>query len=283
MITTLSNRSLTAQINHKGAELISLKNKKNTEYIWNGNPIYWGKHSPVLFPIVGTLKNNQFQYKGEKYALSRHGFARDLPFILIEKSDNYALFSLVNSDTTLLCYPFEFELTIGYTLTENDLKITYQVTNKNNFLMPFSIGAHPAFALPKSFEDYHLRFEKEEEVITFQLENDLISDKTIILPIIRNNLKLNYALFKNDALIIKKMKSNFITIIEKSKPILRIKFEDFPNLGIWTKNNAPFICIEPWQGYSDTIENSGDLFEKEGIQIVNANENFNCEFSIEIL
>ncbi len=283
MITTLSNRSLTAQINHKGAELISLKNKKNTEYIWNGNPIYWGKHSPVLFPIVGTLKNNQFQYKGEKYALSRHGFARDLPFILIEKSDNYALFSLVNSDTTLLCYPFEFELRIGFTLTENELKITYQVTNKNNFLMPFSIGAHPAFALPKSFEDYHLHFEKEEEVITFQLENDLISDKTIILPIIRNNLKLNYALFENDALIIKKMKSNFITIIEKSKPILRIKFEDFPNLGIWTKNNAPFICIEPWQGYSDTIENSGDLFEKEGIQIVNANENFNCEFSIEIL
>ena len=283
MITTLSNRSLTAQINHKGAELISLKNKKNTEYIWNGNPIYWGKHSPVLFPIVGTLKNNQFQYKGEKYALSRHGFARDLPFILIEKSDNYALFSLVNSETTLLCYPFEFELRIGFTLTENELKITYQVTNKNNFLMPFSIGAHPAFTLPKSFEDYHLRFEKEEEIITFQLENDLISDKKTSLPIIKNNLKLNYALFENDALIIKKMKSNFITIIEKSKPILRIKFEDFPNLGIWTKNNAPFICIEPWQGYSDTIENSGDLFEKEGIQIVNANENFICEFSIEIL
>ncbi len=283
MITTLSNLSLTVQINHKGAELISLKNKKNTEYIWNGNPIYWGKHSPVLFPIVGTLKNNQFQYKGEKYALSRHGFARDLPFILIEKSDNYALFSLVNSETTLLCYPFEFELRIGFTLTENELKITYQVTNKNDLLMPFSIGAHPAFALPKPFEDYQLRFEKEEEIITYQLENDLISDKTTILPLIQNNLNLNYALFENDALIIKKMNSNFITIIEKSKPILRIKFEDFPNLGIWTKNNAPFICIEPWQGYSDTIENSGDLFEKEGIQIVNANENFNCEFSIEIL
>ncbi len=190
---------------------------------------------------------------------------------------------MVNSETTLLCYPFEFELRIGFTLTENELKITYQVTNKNNFLMPFSIGAHPAFTLPKSFEDYHLRFEKEEEIITFQLENDLISDKKTSLPIIKNNLKLNYALFENDALIIKKMKSNFITIIEKSKPILRIKFEDFPNLGIWTKNNAPFICIEPWQGYSDTIENSGDLFEKEGIQIVNANENFICEFSIEIL
>jgi galactose mutarotase-like enzyme len=163
------------------------------------------------------------------------------------------------------------------------LEIAYKVINKDTTEIPFSIGAHPAFALPKPFEDYQLRFEKEEEIITYQLENDLISDKTTILPLIQNNLNLNYALFENDALIIKKMNSNFITIIEKSKPILRIKFEDFPNLGIWTKNNAPFICIEPWQGYSDTIENSGDLFEKEGIQIVNANENFNCEFSIEIL
>lgn len=283
MITTISNRTLTAQINHRGAELISLKNKKNTEYIWNGNPIFWGKHSPVLFPIVGTLKNNQFEYKDKKYALSRHGFARDLTFLLIEKSENYALFSLVNSDTTLLCYPFEFELKIGYTLTENDLKITYQVTNKNDFLMPFSIGAHPAFALPKPFEDYHLRFEKEEEVITFQLENDLISDKTTILPLIQNNLNLNYALFENDALIIKKIQSNSITITEKNKSVLRIKFEDFPHLGIWTKNNAPFICIEPWQGYSDTIENSGNLFEKEGIQILKSNDAFECQFSIEIL
>ena len=283
MITTLSNRTLTAQINHKGAELISLKNKKNTEYIWNGNPIFWGKHSPVLFPIVGTLKNNQFEYKDKKYALSRHGFARDLTFLLVEKSENHALFSLVNSDTTLLCYPFEFELKIGYTLTENDLKITYQVTNKNDFLMPFSIGAHPAFALPKPFEDYHLRFEKEEEVITFQLENDLISDKTTILPLIQNNLNLNYALFENDALIIKKIQSNSITITEKNKPVLRIKFEDFPHLGIWTKKNAPFICIEPWQGYSDTIENSGNLFEKEGIQILKSNDAFECQFSIEIL
>jgi len=283
LITTLSNRTLTAQINHKGAELISLKNKKNTEYIWNGNPIFWGKHSPVLFPIVGTLKNNQFEYKAKKYALSRHGFARDLTFLLIEKSENYALFSLVNSDTTLLCYPFEFELTIGYTLTENDLKITYHVTNKNDFLMPFSIGAHPAFALPKPFEDYHLCFEKKEKIITYQLENDLISDKTTILPLIQNKLNLNYALFKNDALIIKKIQSNYITITEKNKPVLRIKFEDFPHLGIWTKNNAPFICIEPWLGYSDTIENSGNLFEKEGIQILKSNDAFECQFSIEIL
>lgn len=283
MITTLSNQTLTAQINHKGAELISLKDKKNIEYIWNGNPVYWSKHSPVLFPIVGTLKNNQFQYDGKKYTLSRHGFARDLLFILIEKSDNYALFSLVNSDATLLCYPFEFELKIGYTLTEQDLKITYQVTNRNVVLMPFSIGAHPAFTLPKSFEDYHLRFENEETIHTYQLENELISDKKTPLPIIKNDLKLNYALFENDALIIKKMQSNYITIIKKNKPLLRIKFEDFPHLGIWTKNNAPFICIEPWLGYSDTTKNSGDLLEKEGIQILKANETFKCQFSIEIL
>lgn len=283
MTTVIKNSSLTAEIKHFGAELISLKTNQNKEYIWEGNPEFWGKHSPILFPIVGTLKNNSFYYNGNEYHLSRHGFARDMEFELIDSTENSATFAIQSSEETLKVYPFEFELHLIYTLQENNLSIEYKVFNKGKSTMPFSIGAHPAFALPKPFEDYHLCFEKEEEIITYQLDNDLISNKKTTLPLIQNSLNLNYALFENDALIIKKIQSNYITITDKNKPVLRIKFEDFPHLGIWTKNNAPFICIEPWLGYSDTIENSGDLFEKEGIQILKANETFECQFSIEIL
>ncbi len=282
MTTTLSNSTLIATINHKGAELVSLRNSADKEYIWDGNSAFWGKHSPVLFPIVGTLKNNQYQYKGKTFSLSRHGFARDMEFELIEKSKNHVAFSLTHSEETLRCYPFEFELQIHYTLLDNDLEIAYHVINKNSFAMPFSIGAHPAFALSKAFEDYQILFEKEEKLVVYPLENDLISDKTIELPMIKNRLPLTYSLFENDALILKKIQSKYVDIIEKNIPFLRIRFDDFPSLGIWTKNNAPFICIEPWLGYSDTTKKSGNLFEKEGIQILNSGAKFEAKFNIEI-
>lgn len=283
MITTLSDSSLIASINHKGAELVSLRSTAAVEYIWDGNALFWGKHSPVLFPIVGTLQNNQYQYNGKTYSLPRHGFARDLEFLLIEKSEKHAVFSLVDSKETLLSYPFKFELRISYLLNNNTLKIKYQVINKTVFSMPFSIGAHPAFALPEAFEAYQIRFEKEEKLVASQLENDLISDKTVSLPMIQNSLPLAYALFDNDALILKKISSNYVDILKKNNPLLRIRFEDFSSLGIWTKKNAPFICIEPWLGYSDTLESSGNLVEKEGIQILEPKKTFECQFDIEIL
>jgi galactose mutarotase-like enzyme len=283
LITKISTPSLIASINHKGAELVSLRNTLNAEYIWEGNPAFWNKHSPVLFPIVGTLKDNQYRHNGETYSLSRHGFARDMEFELIEKSENRVVFSLVHSEETLQHYPFEFELQISYTLLDNCLRIGYKVINKNSFSMPFSIGAHPAFALPKSFDDYQILFEKQEELTAYQLENDLISERTIQLPLEKKKLPLTYSLFENDALIFKKIQSKSVDILEKNKPLLRIRFDNFPSLGIWTKNNAPFICIEPWLGYSDTSKNSGNLSEKEGIQILEKKEIFHCQFSIEIL
>jgi galactose mutarotase-like enzyme len=282
LTTTISNSNLTAEINHFGAELFSLKNK-NTEYVWEGNPVFWGKHSPVLFPIVGTLKNNSYNYKGIEYQLSRHGFARDMVFELIEKSENKALFSLLSSEKTRELYPFDFEFQIIYTLDKNRLNIEYKVINNDQFQMPFSIGAHPALALPGEFEKYSIEFEKEEPLEYHLLENDLISNKTQKLKVENKIVPLNYELFENDALIFKSLQSNSLTILENSTPIVKVNFEDFPNLGIWTKKNAPFLCIEPWFGYSDTEKSSGNLFEKEGIQILDKNETFKSQFSIEIL
>jgi galactose mutarotase-like enzyme len=271
------------QINHLGAELFSLKNSENTEYIWEGNPVFWGKHSPVLFPIVGTLKNNMYYYQGKEYYLSRHGFAREMEFELIEKFENSATFSLVSSIETRKVYPFDFELQICYSLDENKLNIDYKIINNNDSILPFSIGAHPAFALPKPFEGYSLAFEHNEVLKSYELENDLLSDTTNIIEMTDNEVPLTYSLFEKDAIIFKKLQSKSITILDNKNTLLRVRFDDFPNLGIWTKNNAPFLCIEPWVGYSDTILSSGNIVEKEGIQLVEDHQVMQYNFSIEIL
>jgi len=281
--TTISNSTLIASIKHAGAELFSLKDNQNQEYIWEGNPDFWGKHSPVLFPIVGTLKNNTYTINGKEYQLPRHGFARDMEFQLIDKTENSAVFSLQSNSETLKKYPFDFELQLIYTLNETTLDIAYKVINNSETKIPFSIGAHPAIALPENFENYSFKFEKEEDLKYSLLENDLISNKTESLETIENLVPLNYKLFENDALVFKTLESNSLTILENSKPYIKVNFEDFPSLGIWTKNQAPFVCIEPWFGYSDTAENSGDLFEKEGILILDAKQTFNSKFSIQIL
>ena len=283
MIVTLKNNTLTAQIRHLGAELISLKSNQGKEYIWEGNPEFWGKHSPVLFPIVGTLKNNTFHHNEKNYELSRHGFAREMEFKLIDSTENSATFSIQSSEETLKVYPFEFELQLIYTLEENNLSIVYKLNNKGKSTMPFSIGAHPAFALPNKFESYAVAFNSYESLEYSLLENDLISNKTKKLDFQNKQIPLTYELFKNDALIFKTIQSKSLTILENENPILRVHFEDFPSLGIWTKMNAPFICIEPWFGYSDTKENSGNLFEKEGIKVLESNGTFHSKFSIEIL
>ncbi|MFV7236623.1 MULTISPECIES: aldose 1-epimerase family protein [Flavobacterium] len=283
MTTTIKNSNLNAEIKHLGAELVSLKTNLNKEYIWEGNPDFWGKHSPILFPIVGTLKNNSFHYGRIEYHLSRHGFARDMEFELVDKKENSATFSIQSSEETLKMYPFAFELQIIYTLEENNLGIEYKVINNGKSPMPFSIGAHPAFALPGKFENYSIAFEKDETLEYYLLENDLISNKTKKLEAQNKRIPLTYELFKNDALIFKTLESNSLTILENENPILRVHFEDFPSLGIWTKMNAPFLCIEPWFGYSDTNENFGNLFEKEGIQILQEKDTFKSKFSIEIL
>jgi galactose mutarotase-like enzyme len=278
---TIKNNLLTAVINQRGAELTSLK-KDDHDYIWEGNPEFWAKHSPILFPIVGTLKNNSYTYKGNTYQMTRHGFARDNEFTVKNQTDNSVIFSLASTENTLNMYPFEFELELKYTLVNTILAFDYTVINKGIETMPFSIGAHPAFALPGNFSDYSLIFEKDETLVNTQLEKDLVSDKTISLPTDKGKLALSHSLFDNDALILKSTVSNYIDIAKNNNRLLRVAYNDFPDLGIWTKENAPFLCIEPWQGYSDSLASNGNILEKEGIILLKPGEKFNAGFSIEI-
>lgn len=283
LTTTISNANLTAQIKHMGAELFSLKNNQNTEYIWEGNPAFWGKHSPILFPIVGTLKNNTYNYNQKQFQLSRHGFAREMEFELVEKSEESATFSLISTLETQKVYPFDFELQICYSLDENKLNIDYKVINKSETTLPFAIGAHPAFALPGNFEEYSLEFQQAETLKYYLLEEGLISNNSNEIQLDNKKLGLNYQWFEKDALVFKTLESKSITILKNEKSILKVNFNGFPNLGIWTVQNAPFLCIEPWFGYSDTLNEYDDFLKKEGIQLLRKNETFKSNYSVEIL
>lgn len=252
--------------------------------MWGGNPDFWGKHSPVLFPIVGTLKNNSYSYKDNSYLLGRHGFARDMGFVIKQKDDISVSFSLVYSDETLKLYPFNFELIISYRLDENNLIVQYTAKNhSNDGQMLFSIGAHPAFALPGNFSDYSLHFDREEKLIATPLHDDLLSNNENIITLQEKMLPLRYSLFKNDALVFKQLHSRSVSIAFQGYPFLKVIYDDFPSLGIWTKPGAPFVCIEPWQGYADNVNSNGRLEDKEGIITLAAGTEASKSFSVEIL
>lgn len=279
METTITNGALTATIRDLGAELISLK-KDGKEYMWEGNPDFWGKHSPVLFPIVGTLKNNTYIHNGKEYALPRHGFARERNFAVTYQDESKVVFSLKADNVTYEVYPFNFELLLSYEIGDDSLKIGYEVKNNSEGKMPFSLGAHPAFALPGDFESYSLHFNDDNVLTRYKLENDLVSDKTEDVGLTEGNLPLTYDLFKDDALVMKKLNSSQITIMHNKVRHVAVKYQNFPHMGLWTKPGAPFICIEPWQGYADTPSNNGRLSDKEGV--INLDAGSSAYFTIEI-
>jgi galactose mutarotase-like enzyme len=276
MIVTISTSTLTATINTLGAELISLV-KSNKNYIWNIDETYWNKTSPVLFPIVGRLKNDSYSFNGKTYKLPRHGFARNMDFSFDKKSDSQVIFELNETEETKAIYPFSFKLLMAYTLMENELVIEYFVRNQSDEVLPFSIGAHPAFAISDKLENYSLEFNAIDTFETHHLENESFNGKTTLVDTKNNAIALNFTLFEKDALVFKQLNSN------NDKAILKVNYDHFPYLGIWTKQNAPFLCIEPWCGLADGINHNGKLEEKEGMNHLPAGEDFLRAIRIEIL
>ena len=281
MIITLSNTKISASINTIGAELIQLE-KDNKNYIWTVDEAFWNKTSPILFPIVGRLKNDSYSINGKNYELPRHGFARNFEFEVEHQTENSVVFLLTENPETLKQYPFQFELRLQYELIENSLKINYSVLNKSQEIMPFSIGAHPAFAIEDSFSDYSLQFNEAEEFVSYELENEQFSNSFKKLNSENGKINLDYSLFEKDALVFKKLKSNEITLQHNNEFVLKMSFEGFPYLGIWTKPNAPFLCIEPWCGLADNINHNGNIFEKEGINLLQPQAIFSKTIKIEL-
>ena len=282
MNITISNHQLKVTINTLGAELTRLE-KENKNYIWTIDEAFWNKTSPILFPIVGRLKNDSYSINGKAYELPRHGFARNFEFEIEHQTENAVVLLLTENQETLKQYPFQFELRLKYEIIENSLKLNYSIINKSQEIMPFSIGAHPAFAIDGLFSDYTLDFNQSENFISHELEKEQFNNSSKKIPSENGKINLDYSLFEKDALVFKHLKSDTLTLLKKNQPFISVEFKDFPYLGIWTKPNAPFLCIEPWCGLADNVNHNGNIYEKEGIQLLDNNAEFQREINITIL
>lgn len=270
----LSNDHLTIGILPLGAELRSvINNITNKEYIWQADPSVWNRSSPVLFPFVGRLKNDQYSYMGKTYHLPQHGFARNYNFEVIHQTENELTFELEADESTLENYPFHFNLQLKYTLDANCLNLEYRVENTGSEIMYFSLGAHPAFVLNDDIDSYSIAFEKEEQFNRHLLDAGLRNQQSEIVPMQGNILPLKKDFFENDAIVIKGMQSNVLSLINKhQQKVISLEANDYPYYGIWAKSPFPFVCLEPWDGIADSINATSELTEKEGIRSLASTE-----------
>ncbi len=288
MKSAIQNKHLKITAKEAGAELTSIvKKATHTEYLWQGNPVYWGRHAPVLFPIVGKLKEDTFKLGKKAYSMKQHGLARNMDFKLIENDGFSLYYELTSNKETLQQYPFPFQLLIQYTLKGKDLLVFYRVSNPSNSPIYFSIGGHPAFNCPlktgEKRSDYQLVFDQKETASTQRLTNGNRNNVTESILKKEKKLPLTDQLFDEDALIFDNLKSSKVHLQKGTKQVLSFDFTGFPYLGIWSKNRkSPFVCIEPWYGIADTTTHNQQLKEKEGIIQLAGKKNFECYYVITI-
>ena len=285
MQTKLRSNQLHVSINSFGAELSSVKNNNGIEFIWQADKELWARHAPVLFPVVGKLKDSFFVYENIKHELSQHGFARDMDFKLIEALSDSCTHELTSSPETLEKFPFEFVFQINYLLHENKLITNYKVINPSSKALLFSVGAHPGFNCPllpnESFNDYYLEFEKNSYQLT-GLDNGLRTDAKSNLVLSDNKLFLNTEVFSKDALVFENGQINKVSLCStKSEHKITLESRSWPYFGIWSKKGCDnFVCLEPWYGIADAITTNNELVKKDGIIELPPNPEFNCSFSI---
>ncbi|RSU00719.1 aldose epimerase [Vagococcus vulneris] len=285
----LKNEFCQAEFKVDGAELISFKMKKtDIEYIWQGDPRFWRRHAPVLFPIVGRLKNDSYTFNEKEYQLEQHGFARDMTFEVIEKTASSVVFVLQSNKTTLSKYPFSFELMIRYQLNETMLSVEYQVNSLDNEIF-FGIGGHPAFNVPlvsgTTFEDYYLDFYPSKSRTVLPLKDSFINLDRATLAQTNTNIVVTRDLFKNDAIILRTIEENQFSIkSDLTHHGVKLVTHNAPFVGFWSpyEKDAPFLCIEPWWGIADTLDANGYLTDKFGINHLPPDELFTARYDIEI-
>ncbi|GGC81457.1 aldose 1-epimerase family protein [Enterococcus wangshanyuanii] len=288
MTVQIENEFLIATIAEDGAELISLKSKENDiEYIWNGDPAFWGRHAPVLFPFVGRLKDDRYTYAGKTYPMGQHGFARDQVFEVIEHGAELVSLSLKSSAETKKIYPFDFELILSYVLEENNLTVNYQVENTGKEEMYFAIGGHPAFNVPLeknlTFDDYYLGFSPQKSRIQIPLSGPYADFAHKTLGQTNTSLDLRRELFKDDAIIFETKGVNTFTIATDESPhSISLSYTDMPYVGFWSPypKDAPFVCIEPWCGIADGVDATGNLIDKIGINQIDSSGIFKTHYTL---
>mgnify|MGYP005905385431 FL=1 len=275
-----------------GAELVSFK-INGEEKVHQGENctdengrIYWKRHWPVLFPTVGKCKKNQTIINGRTYEMQQHGFARDMEFEPLTKLDNFHSYVFRSDNKLIDKYPYEFSLTVTYRTDANKLTTIYKVVNEGDTDMPFGIGGHPAFKINREELDkgnYYLEFEEEEDKIHFLYLVDGLIGTEYAKNILENKkvVPLNVSSFSNDAIIMKGLKSNKVSLKNNGKTVLTMDFTGFPYLAVWTKPRAPFICIEPWMTTADNVNGSGVFRQKTDILLLPPKQEYECKYTVE--
>lgn len=283
----LQNENWSADINPKGAELSSLINlKTKREFIWQGDPNFWGRRAPILFPIIGGLKEDKYILNGKTYFMGKHGFCRDAQFKILSHEKTKAILEFNETKETLEQFPFSFSFQVIFELTPQGLTNRFKILNKTEETLWFCLGGHPAFNLPMekklSFGDYKIRFAEKETLPLYYLENDLLAGKKERWLNDQDQFDLKISLFDNDALIFHGLKSKEIFIeAEKGESFVKFNLGSFPMVGIWTKEGgAPFLCVEPWYGVDDDQQTDGDFTKKWEVVSLASHNTYDAWFSI---
>lgn len=291
----LINEMIEIQVNSHGAELRSLKNiHNNKQYLWNADPAFWNRSSPVLFPFVGGVKDKVYRHNGAEYPMNQHGFARDMEFTLLHKTEDEVWFALDSTEETYQVYPFHFHLEIGYRLEENTVAVMWKVKNTGDEVMYFAIGAHPAFYCPfhkdEKQSDCFLRFVKKngeisEKIVTTVFgQGGCVTTKKAVYELEQGVLPIAADLFDGDALVIEEEQVHQISLLDKEKrEYLRVDF-DSPLVGVWSppKKQAPFVCIEPWYGRCDSEIFTGQLKERDWENALDPDSEFYAEYKMSV-
>jgi len=269
---TIRSGAIEATIKADGAELCSLRNADGFELLWQAGPA-WPRHSPLLFPIVGRLKNDQLRHRGKTYRMTQHGFARDVRFEWVEQGTNSCKLVLVDSDATRARYPFAFRLEVTYIVENADLGVAFDIINTGDENLPASIGGHPAFNwpllpdLPKTA--YELTFAKDESAPIRRLKDGLLLPTPQPTPVNGKRLALSESLFEEDAVILDRPASASVRYGAERGPALEMSWQGFQELGIWSRpGGAPFLCIEPWHGLASPVDFDGDFIDKPGVMLI---------------
>ncbi|MDO6462064.1 aldose 1-epimerase family protein [Granulosicoccaceae sp. 1_MG-2023] len=281
--TTLRHGDWQAEISSLGAELQSLTYLPDDEqFLWHGDGNIWRGRAPILFPVIGRLRNNRIRCRGQSYPLTRHGIARQSDFRRLECTTTAASFRLRDSDRSRSLYPYAFSLEVRFELHEGTLTIHYRVSNPGDDTLWFTLGSHPAFCLPLQdsvLSDYSVALPDDHEPLRYTLVNGLMPAHGTPMPV--NPITLSETLFDQDALIFRDIRSREI-ILSHRRHGTRIVVDTggAPHLGIWAKPGAPYVCIEPWFGYDDPVDASGDIETKPGMLSLQPGEHWDHSLTI---
>ncbi|MGX9426599.1 MULTISPECIES: aldose 1-epimerase family protein [Bradyrhizobium] len=261
--------AITATIKAAGAELCSLKSADGLELLWQAGP-EWPRHAPLLFPIVGRLKNDELRHRGKTYPMTQHGFARDQRFEWVSREDASCKLVLVDNDATRAGYPFAFRLEVTYAARGADLEVTFEIANPGDETLPASLGGHPAFGWPLlpglAKQAYTLTFPDDEPAPIRRLEGGLMRPDAQPSPVKGGTLALSEGLFDDDAVILDRLASTSVRYAADRGPSIEVAWDGFRELGIWSKpGGVPFLCIEPWHGYASPVDFDGEFTGKPGL------------------